>query len=51
MLTTLIESLDGNLEAGDDLLEFAEDLMKQMIILVGAPASGKSYFVQHSFGK
>lgn len=51
MLTTLIESLEGHLEGGDDLLEFREDLMKQMIILVGSPASGKSYFVQHSFGK
>lgn len=34
-----------------DLLEFKQDLMKQMIILVGAPASGKGYFVQTSFKK
>lgn len=46
----LIEELDGHL-GGEPLVEFKEDLMKQMIILVGAPASGKSYFVQHSFGK
>jgi predicted kinase len=33
------------------LNEFKEDLGKQMIILVGAPASGKSFFVETTLGK
>jgi predicted kinase len=33
------------------LHEFKSDLMKQMVILVGAPASGKSYFVNTTLGK
>lgn len=32
------------------ICEFKEDLMKQMVIIVGAPASGKSFFVENSFG-
>lgn len=28
---------------------FKEDLMKQMVIIVGAPASGKSFFVENTF--
>lgn len=28
---------------------FKEDLMKQMVIVVGAPASGKSFFVENTF--
>ena len=52
MMRDLIEALDGHVRAGaGPLVEFKEDLMKQMIILVGSPASGKSYFVKHSFGK
>lgn len=38
-------------EHENELLEFKHDMMKQMIILVGAPASGKGYFVQTSFKK
>lgn len=51
MMRDLIEGLEGHLMGVGPLVEFKEDLMKQMIILVGAPASGKSHFVKHSFGR
>ena len=42
MFRPLVQSLDEHLGGeSDPLLEFKEDLMKQMIIIVGAPASGK----------
>ena len=46
------ESIDEiTTEELDVIQEFKEDLKQQMVIVVGAPASGKGYFVATTLGK